>query len=84
MESTYIGFGLRVDRVGFPPTFEFLIDVTASSASVEGATGLFTCPLSCGFGPEDASVDPDVEEDRLAGFVGGLPRLGLEASSTPG
>ena len=45
---------------------------------------MFTCPLSCDFGPEDASVDPDVEGDGLAGFVEGQPRLGLEASSPTG
>ena len=40
-ESTYVGFGLRVDRAGrFPPTFEFgSAFVCFSDGKLDGSTG---------------------------------------------
>ena len=62
IESTYSGFGFRVDRTRrFPPTFEFLfVDVgsfTASPAFVDGAvTGLFISTPSWMSASDPASV----------------------------
>ena len=71
-EETYIGFGFRVDRVGFPPKFE--ICASACCAGLFISSGVCSAEKSASEGSE---VAPGVT------FFG-RPLAGLEASLASG
>ena len=80
--STYIGFGFRVERTGFPPTFEFCGFVVVGGF-LAGTVCLYCCRLTASepvfgdatFDGADCSVgvEESMEEDVA---LGGRPNFG--------